>query len=157
MDRRILMLLIGLVFGTGFGFLLAASQGVTLDGHDHATDHGGGGHDHAAMNAIVLPAQNAPTLSAELLPDPVAGWNLKLDITNFSFAPQNASLGHVPGEGHAHVYVNGAKIARIYGPWYHIDHLPKGTVSVEVALNANSHEELVVDGKPLRVAVTVQN
>lgn len=30
----------------------------------------------------------------------VAGWNLKLNVTNFAFSSQNASLDHVSGEGH---------------------------------------------------------
>jgi len=37
MDRRLSMLLIGLLFGGGIGFTIAAGNGVTFDGHDHAT------------------------------------------------------------------------------------------------------------------------
>ncbi|PWK56984.1 hypothetical protein C8D95_103220 [Silicimonas algicola] len=39
MNRAIAMLLIGLALGFGIGFVVAASNGVTLDGHDHALDH----------------------------------------------------------------------------------------------------------------------
>ena len=157
MDRKIFMLLIGLIFGGGIGFLIAAGNGVTLDGHDHVADHGGG-HDHAALASIVLPVgDTTPTLSAQLVKDPTSGWNLQIETTNFRFAPENASTAHVTGEGHAHVYVNGAKIARIYADWYHIDHLPTGDVMVEVALNSNDHRELVVGAKPLRVGVKVTN
>lgn len=49
MDRSIAMLLIGLVFGFGLGFVVAAANGITLDGHDHSADHGGHeehGHRH---------------------------------------------------------------------------------------------------------------
>ena len=42
MDRSIAMLLIGLIFGFGLGFVVAAANGITLDGHDHAQDHGAG-------------------------------------------------------------------------------------------------------------------
>ena len=38
MDRSLALLGIGLVFGGGIGFLVAATNGVTLDGHEH--DHG---------------------------------------------------------------------------------------------------------------------
>lgn len=157
MDRKIFMLLIGLVFGGGIGFLVAAGNGVTLDGHDHATGHGGG-HDHTAMVPIVLPAgDTAPTLAAKVLKDPVLGWNLHVETTNFRFAPENASTPDVAGEGHAHVYVNGEKLARIYANWYHIDHLPKGDVMIEVALNSNDHRELAVANTPLRVGVKIEN
>lgn len=158
MDRKIIMLLIGLVFGGGIGFLIAAGNGVTLDGHDHATGHGGGGHDHAAMVPIVLPeGDDAPTLTATVLKDPASGWNLHVETTNFRFSPEHASTPHIAGEGHAHVYVNGVKLARIYANWYHIDHLPIGEVMIEVALNSNDHNELAVANKPLRVGVKVEN
>lgn len=157
MDRKILMLLIGLFFGGGIGFLIAAGNGITLDGHDHASGHGGG-HDHSTTTPIVLPDNNtAPMLSAQVLKDPASGWNLKVETTNFRFAPENAGTDHIEGEGHAHVYVNGAKIARIYSNWYHIDHLPEGQIMIEVALNSNDHRQLVVGSKPLRVGVMVIN
>ncbi len=37
MQKPLALLIIGLFFGTGFGFLIAASNGITLDGHDHST------------------------------------------------------------------------------------------------------------------------
>jgi hypothetical protein len=158
MDRKIFMLLIGLVFGGGIGFLVAAGNGITLDGHDHATGHGGGGHDHGAMVPIVLAAgDTAPTLTAAVLKDPASGWNLHIETTNFRFAPENASTDHVAGEGHAHVYVDGVKLARVYADWYHIDHLPEGISMVEVVLNSNNHSPLAVDNIPLKASVKVEN
>lgn len=156
MDRKLAMLLIGLVFGGGIGFIIAAGQGVTFDGHDHATGHGGGGRDHAAMAPIVLPTDDmAPTLAVRVVKDPMSGWNLHVQTTNFRWAPESASTAHVAGEGHAHVYVNGDKIARIYAEWYHIDQLPVGEVVIEVALNSNDHSALAVGDKPLRASVGV--
>lgn len=35
MNRAVAMLLIGLIFGVGIGFIIAAGAGVTMDGHDH--------------------------------------------------------------------------------------------------------------------------
>ncbi len=75
---------------------------------------------------------------------------------NFRFSPENASTADVPGEGHAHVYVNGTKLARLYGNWMHIGDLPKGEVEVSVSLNANSHSPLMVDDEPVSAMVTVQ-
>lgn len=158
MNRKLLMLLIGLAFGGGIGFLVAAGNGVTLDSHDHATGHGGGGHDKIAKTPIVLAAgETAPTLAMKVLKDPVSGWNLEVITTNFRFAPENASTTHADGEGHAHAYVNGKKIARIYANWFHIDHLPEGEVLIEVGLNSNDHNALAVADKPLRVGVKITN
>ncbi len=162
MIRSLSLFAIGLVFGGGAGFVLAAANGVTFDGHDHAdpAHHGGSHaeamtHDHAT--AINLPAgPDAPGLEISLTPDPMAGWNLHVMPQNFRFAPENASQPDKPGEGHAHVYVNGQKLARLYGGWMHIPDLPKGETTVEVSLNANSHSTLTVDGKPVSASVTVK-
>lgn len=159
MSRAIAMLIIGLIFGGGLGFVLSAAKGVTLDGHDHATDHGreavatATATDHAAHQGhdalLVLEEADAPTLTLEAFPDPVAGWNLHIRTTDFVFAPRNSGLAHVDGEGHAHVYANGVKLGRVYGPWVHLDKLPEGPVEIEVTLNANDHRPLAVGDAPI--------
>lgn len=160
MDRRIAMLLIGLVLGGGIGFIAAASQNVTLDGHDHAdpAQHAGSGempaHEH--HGAIELEGgPESPKLEISLEPDPDSGWNLHVMVENFRFAPENAGTAHRPGEGHAHIYVNGEKIARQYGEWFHIAAMPEGRNEIAVTLNSNDHRELQVDGEPVRASVMV--
>ena len=95
-----------------------------------------------------------PTLAVELVPDPVSGWNLHVETENFAFAPEHAGAPHVPGEGHAHVYVDGEKIARLYGPWLHVPALPPGA-TLEVTLNANDHRPLAMHGHPLAATAIV--
>ena len=75
--------------------------------------------------------------------------------TNFRFAPENASSPHRDGEGHALLYVNGEKVARLYGPWFHIEFLPSGPTKVTVTLNANDHSGLAVGDAPLSVTKEV--
>jgi len=155
MQRSLALLLIGLFFGGGIGFLLAASNGATLDGHDHGhdvdtaqIDHG----DHSVHHATTVSVaanENAPTLAIALHQDPMAGWNLEVITTNFRFAPEHASMDNVDGEGHAHVYINGEKLGRLYSSWMHIGALPKGEVTVTVSLNANNHSPLSVGDIPL--------
>ena len=43
MNRTLALFAIGLIFGGGIGFALAAGNGITFDGHDHgdAAQHGG--------------------------------------------------------------------------------------------------------------------
>lgn len=165
MDRSLALFAIGLIFGGGIGFAIAASNGVTFDGHDHGDPaaHGEmnhGGADHARMHGqpITLATEDAPSLAIRVTPDPMSGHNLFVEADGFAFAPQNASGDHKPGEGHAHVYVNGAKIGRLYGPWLHLPDLPKGEVTVEVTLNANDHRPLAVNGAPItaREVLTVE-
>jgi len=160
MQKPFALLIIGLFFGGGLGFLTAASNGVTLDGHDHGknaatatqADHG---HNHDQV--ITLPdGEHAPTLKVKLHPDTVAGWNLEIITTNFTFTPENVNQDSQAGEGHAHVYVNGEKLARLYSPWMHISRLPAGRTTVSVSLNANDHSPFSVGGTPLSTDVVIQ-
>lgn len=166
MDRSIPLLLIGLVFGAGIGFAYAAANGITLDGHDHAdpahhdahadeADAPDAHHDHGAMLSMPQ-GPDAPTLMVQIQPDPLAGWNLHIMTTHFIFSPERASRDHVPGEGHAHVYINGEKLGRYYSPWVHLDNLPKGAVEVKVTLNANDHRGLSVGTRPLETRQIIE-
>lgn len=167
MNTALPLFAIGLLFGGGIGFTLAAANGITLDGHDHSdpahhaahkpASAGAAGHDHHG-DMLDLPAgAGAPTLALRAIKDPSAGWNLNIVTANFTFSPEHASGAHVAGEGHAHVYVDGVKLGRVYGDWIHLDNLPEGEVAVEVTLNANDHRMLSVAGKPLSERVTIRN
>lgn len=163
MNRLFSLFVIGLLFGGGIGFTIAAGNGITFDGHDHANPaHHGAGMDHgdeahAMMHETPLevPAEDAPQLSIMLYTDPMAGWNLHIMTDNFAFSPQHASLENITGEGHAHVYINGQKRGRVYGAWTHLDTLPKGEVEVRVSLNTNDHRPLAVDGIAIEAAQTI--
>ncbi|NJR67029.1 MAG: hypothetical protein HC772_19685 [Leptolyngbyaceae cyanobacterium CRU_2_3] len=89
-------------------------------------------------------------------PDPRRGWNLEVQVTNFKFAPEHISQASIPTEGHAHLYVNGEKMTRIYGNWYYLDGLAPGTHEITVSLNANGHETLMHNGEPIQSTVTVE-
>jgi len=159
MNKPLALLGVGLVLGGLTGFMFAASYGITLDGHDHTT-HGGhksgvhDGHTHGEMLSLTA-GPSAPTLKMMVMSDPASGWNLHIMTENFRFAPENASRDHIDGEGHAHVYVNGTKIARHYAPWMHIADLKSGQNVIAVSLNANDNRQLAVDGMPLRVEQTI--
>ena len=142
-----LVAMLALVFLSGG----ARGQAVTSDA-PRAVNHAH--HDHEAL----LPVQGdppPPTLGIDISRDPKSGWNLKIATTNFRFSPENASGPHRTGEGHAHLYVNGQKRARIYGRWFHIGDLPKGEVDVRVTLNSNDHRLLSVGKTPLEVRQTL--
>ena len=162
MDRTLALFAIGLVFGGGIGFVVAAGNGITFDGHDHsdpahhgATDHSG--MEHAAMHDTPLdvPAEEAPTVDVTLTPDLMTGYNLHIMTDRFTFAPEAASAAHVPEQGHAHVYVNGVKLGRYYGPWVHIADLPKGEAQVQVTLNTNDHRVYATGGEQVSATATM--
>lgn len=159
MPRPLIFLLIGLFFGTGLGFLLAAGTGAgTPEPTDSVHDHSAHAHDGPAHDQLTEAARPYPELTIRLHPDGTQSRNLEIGVTNFAFAPEAVNGPHVPGQGHAHVYVNGVKIARAYAPWVHLGALPKGRHVVHVTLNANDHTQLARDGAPIeaRTEVTIE-
>lgn len=108
--------------------------------HQH---HNGMSHDH-----FTIPSGHPiPSVKIQVSPDPIRGWNLAVQVTNFRFAPEHASQENRLGEGHAHLYINGQKVARLYGGWYHIEKLQPGRNEIKVTLNTNSHETLIYNGQ----------
>lgn len=130
--------------GFGPGRLGSAWAG---EGHRPAVSHGATSGQHGTMEVGDVPAP--PSVKVIVRKDPKAGWNLRAQVENFHFAPERASTTHVPGEGHAHLFIDGRKITRLYGEWYHIPALAPGVRKITVTLNANSHEDLTIKGKPI--------
>ncbi len=146
--RRTSILLTAVWFAfspAGFGGNTTSSFVLAGEGHGHAMSHGTASMHHEKLE--VGDAPNPPTVALTIHKDPKVGWNLQVRVDNFRFAPEHASTTHVPGEGHAHLFIDGKKITRLYGEWYHIPTLGPGVHKITVTLNANSHEDLVVKGR----------
>ena len=118
------------------------------------TETGAHSHEMMAVDGWAL----IPTITSSIQKDPVGGWNLHLQTSNFTFDAASAGLANVEGHGHAHIYVNGEKLGRIYGDWFHIGKLPTGENVISVSLNANDHSALAYNGKLLehKQIVTVE-
>jgi hypothetical protein len=158
MKNSLALLAIGLIFGGSLGMFIAAANGITLGDHDHgenATMQTMATHGHKQMLDLADDA-SAPTVRVVLHPDAVSGWNLEIITSNFTFTPENVNQAPVAGEGHAHIYVNGQKLARVYSPWTHITTLPAGDTVVSATLNANDHSPLSVGGEPLTAQTVIQ-
>lgn len=99
----------------------------------------------------IIPAdfRNPPSVKARLEKDARArgAVNLFLELKNFRFAPAEVNKTSKINEGHAHLYVNGKKLTRLYGPAYFLESLPKGKVRIRVTLNTNAHEDLSHRGR----------
>lgn len=127
----------------------AATEGM-MDMHTHAD---GEAHDHG--EPIEAAGMYAPIVDLQVIPLSDGGYNVRVQTMNFTFAPQNVGGDPVDGEGHAHLYVDDEKIARIYGEWYHLESLPEGAQRIYVSLYANNHQPLAVDGDPVADAVMI--
>ena len=80
-----------------------------------------------------------------------------MSLGNFTFTPSAINKDPVDNEGHAHLYINGEKITRVYGNWVHIPSslLVTGPNAVSVTLNGNDHSEWARDGKSISSTVIV--
>ena len=129
---------------------VAAGCGSDDDSDSSATTEVAAEHSH--MKTVAAPA--GMSMSLRVLEDSKQGYNAVIMTEGFTFAPAAAGGEHVPGEGHAHLMVDGAKIARPYAARYWFD-LPPGVHEVTVTLNANTHATYAVDGEPIAQTVMV--
>ncbi len=116
------------------------------------------GHPGTAPTHSAAP-RNAPAkmrlVSIKVTPDAMKGHNLIVRTRAFRFAPEHASGTHVAGEGHAHLYVDGVKQTRLYGPAFYLGDLKPGRHTIRVTLNANDHRDYRRGGKALAAQATV--
>ncbi len=138
--------------------ILYADQGHS---HHHATPDSGqmnqavGEHEHGSIE--VSAAQPLPDVELIVHPDARQGWNLEVQVTNFQFSPEDVNQpGSSTSEGHAHLYIDGVKITRLYGNWYYLESLAPGQHEVTVSLNTNSHETLTHNGQPIQATVVIE-
>lgn len=119
--------------------------------HTPNQTHPGGTHPRFDIPAH----QPIPTVTVQVHPDPHKGWNLEIRTTHFTFAPEQLDRPTQWNAGHAHLYLNGQKLTRLYGPWYYLEHLPAGQVQVTVTLNTNHHQDLYHNGQRIEASTSV--
>ncbi|MFE6847787.1 hypothetical protein [Streptomyces sp. NPDC057686] len=102
-----------------------------------------------------VPAEGAPEVQLAARPDSEDGWNLQLTVKNFRFTPDSTGGAALPGAGHAHLELDGRKLARLYGPWFHLPaaQVPEGAHTLTVRLYADDHTAWAVTGKPIEGTV----
>ncbi len=114
---------------------IQAMTTITVAESGSSDGHGGHGSDHGDL----VESANPPSIELTVVQDPKSGWNVFADVENLTFAPEAAGLDHVDGQGHLHLYVDGHKVARLYGSWWHIPALATGSHEITVEANANTH------------------
>ena len=112
-------------------------------------------HQHPPRNVAV--DAPLPSVTHLVFPDAMDGYNVQIMPLNFTFTPAAINRAVRDNEGHAHIYVNGIKIARVYGRWVHLPFalFQPGENEVRVTLNANDHSEWAINGEPISSTVKV--
>lgn len=108
---------------------------------------------NSAMSIHEVSKDAAPTASLDIKKDPSGGFNVHVVTTNFTWRPEMASMEYVRGEGHAHVFLDGRKIMRIYNEWFHLNTYQFATRSGEQLLSiefvGNDHAPYTIQGSPV--------
>ena len=122
----------------------------------HETVTSDAAHDAAHLDLYDIPAgEIIPSIRMEVALDHDAGWNVQLITNDFTFSPEHVGQAHAPGEGHIHLYVDGEKIARVYGEWHHLPELPAGNHYLSAILTTNDHRLYAVQGQPIQAGMVV--
>lgn len=145
-----------LIIGVAGGYTFAAAPEDEHTGLHAMKNDASMEEDHAHVEMYEVPA-GVPTPSIDLVAheDTVGGWNLNITTQNFRFAPEHAGDENTPGEGHAHLYVDGTKVARVYGNWFHLGALSEGGHTLEATLNTNDHASYALSGETIAASVEV--
>ena len=126
--------------------------------------------DHSHMPIDVPDTVAVPALSLHIVKDIMSGYNLTLKVQRYTLIAPPEDISSMMGlmeahinkksgfiEGHAHLYVNGIKIQRIYGEHIHIPQnlFKNGINTVSVTLNNHGHMYWVADGKQVLATLYV--
>jgi ribosomal protein L31 len=113
----------------------------------------GDGHSHG--NSELFESETPPTIDISISEDPKSGWNLFADVGDFTFSAENVGGAAVDGEGHLHLSIDGARVTRLYGPWWHISGLEAGDHEITVEVSANDHSAYGAGGEPVIASTTL--
>jgi len=137
------------------GFFGALSRAAFESHKEDAKPHTPTAEMHPAIDVAQWPT--IPSASITVHADVKSGYNLEISAQNFRFAPEHASGQALPNEGHAHLMVNGKKLARVYGNWFHIpaEAVHAGENEILLTLNANDHSDLEYNGVRIQAKQTI--
>lgn len=102
-----------------------------------------------------------PEVGAELYADVMDGYNLQLMVKHFEIIPPIkkllASASGALLEGHAHLYVNGVKVQRVYGRYLHLPEklFRPGINTITVSLNDHKHATWTVKEVEIQTTLTI--
>ena len=128
---------------------IEASASVTVP--EPAAGHGHGMTEFEASDPL-------PTVALDIFEDAKSGYNVHVETTDFTFAPDEVERGRTPCPAKATPTSTstGRSSTRLYGEWYHLDvDLDPGDHEIRVELNANDHSAYVVDGEPIEADRTI--
>ncbi|GFE63851.1 copper chaperone PCu(A)C [Litoreibacter roseus] len=111
--------------------------------------------DHGPANGVLV--SDTPTIAISA-PEGITadGGELLIETENFVFRKAEDTVPHIDNEGHAHVYLNGLKLGRLYGSTTQIGSLQPGKYTVRISLHTNDHRPYLNDDGPAAAALSFE-
>jgi copper transport protein len=130
---------------------------VASDGHAHT---------HEDINTLNIDV-NDPLQVVDAGPTPPSiemrvdgaedgGLDLSFSLADFTFAEAGEAEVHVPGRGHAHLYVNGSYADEFITDTYHLAPMADGIYEINAGLYALDHRAYVSEGQLISSRTTVR-
>ena len=126
-------------------------------------------HDHKPIS--IPEGAETPKINIAIFQDKKDGFNLHISVANFELEPPEFESTFITSpaqssiamnekfvvDGHAHLYVNGKKISRVYGNYLH---LPSGLFNpginmIMVSLNAHSHDVWTLNNNQIMATLII--
>ncbi|MDG9718112.1 hypothetical protein [Streptomyces sp. DH24] len=101
--------------------------------------------------------EHAPRIGIEVQPEDDGSWDVRLRLRDFRLSPPGERARAVPGQGLAHLYVDGRLVTRLHTREHRLPAVPRGTHHVTARLYADDGTVWAVDGEPVEstAAITV--
>ena len=98
-----------------------------------------------------------PLINLEIIKDKVDGYNLYIDLENFTLNPSQIGSKNHSNMGYLQLFVNDIKITRVYSNWVHV---PQRFFNlkdnfIKITFNSNLYDEFTIEGKPLEYILKV--
>ena len=79
---------------------------------------------HGQIELAGYPPDELPDVRMEINDDPMGGYNIRVTTTNFKFTRKTSIRQTVCMKDMHGLHINGEKVARIYGEYYHLAAMP---------------------------------
>lgn len=127
-------------------------------------EHAHTAHEHHKTQVVPSNAL-VPEVSLQVVKDAMSGFNLTLELSNYQMMlpaddlAQTSVADNSRLSGHAHLYVNGQKIQRVYGRFVHIPKtlLKAGENKIRVTLNNHNHANWSLNGSVVQSELSVEH
>ncbi|WP_186775444.1 YHYH protein [Rubripirellula tenax] len=112
------------------------------------------GHSHDMTETVAANSNNPPSVLLHATPNS-SGIEVHLSLSNFELSSKNVDQAHIDGQGHAHLYLDGVKVTRLFDNTYQLDNVATGSHTVSVELVSNDHRVYSIAGHSIEAIAEV--